>query len=177
MTRYAPQNKRFALNERSLRDLALGYAGRYASSREKLARYLRRKLRERGWEGQESADIDAITADFVRLGYVDDKGYALMKGAAATRRGLGERRIRAALSADGIGESDQTAALDQAAGNVWEAAEILARKKKIGPYAMELADRTLREKHIAVFLRAGHDIATARVWAEAQPGEFPERSE
>ena len=57
------------LNRVKLRDLALHYVGRYATSRAKLAAYLTRKIRERGWEeGESEADIDGMIEDFNRLG-------------------------------------------------------------------------------------------------------------
>ncbi|MGD9812024.1 MAG: RecX family transcriptional regulator [Sphingobium sp.] len=177
MARTGIRNKRPALDERGLRDLALGYAGRYATSREKLIRYLDRKLRERGWEGKGVADPAALATEFARLGYVDDAAYARMKGEAMERRGLGAARIRVALTADGIAGEDRDAALDKARRDGWQAAEILAKRKRIGPFAAESADPRLREKHLAIFLRAGHDMATARAWASAAPGEFPERSD
>ena len=51
-----------------LRDLAIHYVGRYATSRKKLSDYLLRKLRERGWESENAADVEGLIADFVRLG-------------------------------------------------------------------------------------------------------------
>jgi len=180
MARYNPQNKRSGLNQQSLRDLALTYVGRFATTRVRLIRYLERKLRERGWEGEDAPDVEALTESFVELGYIDDSAYARMKGASMERRGLGARRIMATLQADGVAEGDRTEAQAQARDGRWETAEILARKKRIGPYALNDAachDPKLREKQIAAFIRAGHDFATARAWVECAPDEFPERSE
>tara|TARA_R110000782_G_scaffold78276_8_gene155518 strand:- start:177594 stop:178139 length:546 start_codon:yes stop_codon:yes gene_type:complete len=181
MARYDPQNKRPAFTGESLRELALGYVGRFATTRARLVRYLERKLRERGWEGESAPDIEVLADRFAELGYVDDGAYARMKGAAMERRGLGARRIGAALRADGIDGEDRAAAEEQARAGRWEAAEILARRKRIGPYGVKPEDRALwgrlREKQIAAFLRAGHDLATARAWVEAGPGEMPERGE
>ncbi len=174
MARYGTRNKQSALDSQGLRDLALAYVGRYATSREKLCRYLGRKLRERGWEGEGEPEIEALASRFVELGYIDDGAYARMKGAGMERRGLGARRIGATLRADGIGERDSAEALDHARSGAWDAAAILARKRRIGPYAAELADAPTREKQIAAFLRAGHSFATARAWVHAAPGEFPD---
>ena len=180
MARYRSRNKPVALDEERLRELALAYVGRFATTRARLVRYLERKLRERGWEGENSADLDALAARFAELGYVDDQGYARMKGAAMERRGLGVRRIAQTLQADGVAEADRAEAEQLAKNGEWDAADILARKKRIGPYAREDGERDdprLREKQIAAFLRAGHDFAVARAWVDAAPGEFPERSE
>jgi len=180
MARYRPRNKPVALDEERLRELALAYVGRFATTRARLIRYLERKLRERGWDGENSADLDALAERFAELGYIDDAGYARMKGAAMERRGLGVRRIMQALHADGVAETDRSEAERQAKHGKWDAADILARKKRIGPYAREddgRDDPKQREKQIAAFLRAGHDFAVARAWVDAAPGEFPERSE
>jgi regulatory protein len=169
MARSSPRNKR--------RELALAYVGRFATTRARLAAYLTRKVKERGWGGDIPPDAAALAQNFADLHYVDDAGYALMKGAAMVRRGLGPRRIRAGLQADGVVEADRADAEEQARDAQWAAAAALARRKRIGPYALAPADAPLREKQIATFLRAGHDFATARRWVEAAPGEPPERAE
>lgn len=177
MARYGKEKKRPALDEQALRDLALTYVGRFATSRAKLARYLERKLFERGWNGEKSADIEGLVARISELGYVDDAGFARMKAAAMERRGLGARRIGAALRADGIGEEDRADAERRSRSGEWEAADIFARRRRIGPYADAAPDRDRRERQLAAFLRAGHRMDVARCWVDAAPGEFPERSE
>ncbi|MCW2412376.1 regulatory protein [Sphingobium sp. B8D3D] len=164
------------LVEASLEALALHYVGRFATSRGRLAAYLARKLRERGWAGDSPPPTERITQKLVDLGYVDDRAYAEMKSGAMQRRGLGQRRIAQTLRHDGIDETTSEQAAPDAAAQ-WDAAERLARRKRIGPFAVEPADRPLREKQIATFLRAGHSMQTARNWIESAPGELPERPE
>lgn len=156
-----------------LRDLALHYVGRYATSRAKLLVYLRRKLRERGWAGERSADPDGLADRFVALGYIDDAAYAAMKGAALTRRGYGARRVDDSLRAAGIADPDRAGAAEQARGDSWAAADRFARRKRIGPYAAQPPDPRQRERMIAAFLRAGHAMDVARTWVDARPGEPP----
>ena len=48
-----PRKPRPPLNAAKLEELALGYVGRFATSRAKLLSYLKRKLRERGWDGDQ----------------------------------------------------------------------------------------------------------------------------
>lgn len=177
MARYGVQNKRPALDEAALRELALAYVSRFATSGARLVRYLDRKIRERGWAGEAEADPQALAARFAELGYLDDASYARMKGASMQRRGLGAARIRGALAADGVAEGDREPALDEAREGRWEAADVLARRRRIGPYAAEKADPARREKQLALFLRAGHDMGTARAWVHSDPGDFPERSD
>lgn len=177
MTRTSPAKSRPPLDEERLRELALRYVGRFATTRARLLSYLTRKIRERGWSGDDPADPDALADRLVELRYVDDAGYAVMKGAAMARRGLGPRRIRAGLQADGVDEPDRAEAEEQASSAQWDAAHALARRKRIGPYATAAIDPAVRQRHMAAFLRAGHDFATARRWVEAQPGEIPEATE
>lgn len=161
------------LDDDMLRELALRYVGRFATSRANLLAYLHRKLKERGWGGEQPAAPDALVQRFAELGYVDDSSFALMKGAALSRRGYGARRIAETLRAAGIEEQDRADADDQARSDRWSAADRFARRKRIGPYAMQPPDPKQREKMVAAFLRAGHDYALARRWVDAAPGEFP----
>lgn len=172
-----PRKPRPPLTADALRELALHYVGRYATSRGKLRAYLDRKLRERSWEGEQAPDIEALVARMAELGYVDDAAFAAMKSAAMIRRGYGERRIGEALRGAGIAEGDRSAADAQTRDARWDAAERFARRKRIGPYATRPPDPALRQKWVAAFLRAGHDFAMARRWTEAPPGEAPETEE
>lgn len=162
------------LDAETLNNLALHYVGRFATSRAKLITYLNRKLRERGWDGEEPAPVEQVADRLVELRYVDDEAYATMKSGAMQRRGLGRRRITQTLRHDGISEDLSTTAAPDALER-WEAADRLAKRKRIGPYAAELPDRPTREKQLATFLRAGHDLDLARQWVNAAPGEMPDQ--
>lgn len=162
------------LDEEALRELALRYVGRFATSRAKLLAYLGRKVKERGWGGEDPADPQALVARLTELSYVDDASYAVMKSASLARRGYGARRVAETLRADGIAEADREEADRQTQNEAWTAADRFARRKRIGPYAQERPDPKQREKWIATFLRAGHSYATARRWTDAAPGEMPE---
>ncbi len=172
-----PKKPLSPLDHDRLRTLALHYAGRYATTRAKLATYLARKLRERGWDDETPPDVDSVVARFAELGYVDDPGFATMKGAALTRRGYGLRRVSDQLRAAGIEEADQRIALSDAAAERWASADAFARRKRLGPYAHAPIAFEARNKAVAAFLRAGHDYATARRWIDAAPGEMPDREE
>ncbi len=176
--RHPPARKpRPPLDQEALTERALAYAGRYATSRAKLAAYLSRKLRERGWSGEGEPPIDRIVADMAALGYVDDRAFATARGAALGRRGYGVRRIDQALRAAGVDEEDGAEARGEAENHAWEAALRFAERRRIGPFANAESDRAGREKAIAAMLRAGHPIAIARRLASARPGEIPEADE
>lgn len=156
------------LDREALGRLALHYVGRYATTRAKLADYLRRKVQERGWDGQEPADVDAVVARCSDLGYVDDSAFAAMRAGALGRRGYGPRRIGAALHAAGIDRDVAATAIPDAAASA-AAAAAYAKRKKIGPFGDGLADPALRRKQFAAMLRAGHSFELARHYADAGP--------
>ena len=171
------------LDARRLNDLALHYVARFATSAAKLETYLKRKLRERGWDGEDDPALAELTARFVAAGYIDDTAYARAKSGALLRRGFGARRIGQVLSAAGIAEETRTEvrASDTAQRR---AALDLARKRRFGPFGPGELDRAARDKQIAVMLRAGHpfdsvralfaasDVEAAEAWAgENDPGD------
>lgn len=149
------------LDRERLNELALAYLARFATSAAKLEAYLRRKLRERGWDGEGEPPVAALVERCVAAGYVDDAAYARSKAGSLRRRGYGTRRIDQSLGAAGIAaelreEVRATLAEERAA------ALALARKRRLGPFGPAPADRQAIEKQVAVFLRAGHRLDIAR---------------
>ena len=150
------------LDERRIKDLALHYVGKYATTQHKLKTYLARKLRERGWEGERPADIEALAARFVELGYIDDATFAAQKAASLTARGYGRRRVDEALYVAGISDDDGAEAKRAADAAQVESAIKMAKKRRFGPFAREPADPDKRRKQLQAMLRAGHDFSIAR---------------
>ena len=54
------RRERPPLDEEAIEQAALGYAGRYATTRARLAAYLRRKLAERGWGGGGEPPVERL---------------------------------------------------------------------------------------------------------------------
>ena len=155
------------LTEAKLRDLALHYAARFASTGARLEAYLVRKIRERGMAEDADGrvvqpDIPALVARLVELGYVDDDAYARMRARDLGARGYGARRVDESLRHAGVGEGLRAAhAPGEAASR--RAAALMARKRRLGPYAASppgegdpLGQRKAHEKAVAAMLRAGH---------------------
>lgn len=162
------------LDGAALEQLALAYVGRFATSEARLARYLGRKLFERGWAGADlSSDaVAAAVAKCARLGFVDDDAFARQRGGALGRRGLGERRLRAQLSVDGIAAEVAAPVLDTARDDRLTTALAFARRRRLGPYGSGMpSDPKTRDRVIAAFLRAGHDAATVRRILAVAPGD------
>ncbi|WP_234030234.1 regulatory protein RecX [Erythrobacter mangrovi] len=149
-----------------IEELALAYVARFATSAGKLEAYLRRKLRERGWDDESDPDIEALIARFVEKSYVDDAIYGRAKAQGLLARGYGARRVDQALKAADIGEGLR-AELGPDESERREAALAFARRRRFGPFdAAEPRDvdahHKLREKRLAAMLRAGHDFDAAR---------------
>ena len=151
-----------------LEELALAYVARFATTGAKLRSYLQRKVRERGWEGEEEGaapDLDALVSRFADKGYVDDAVYARARSGDLLRRGYGARRVSQQLMQAGVGEElrEEVAPGEQARR---EAVCALARKRRFGPFDMATADgdeaHKRREKQLAAMVRAGHDFEAAR---------------
>ncbi|NUS99380.1 MAG: RecX family transcriptional regulator [Sphingomonas sp.] len=158
------------LNEARLHELALFYVGKFATTRAKLAAYLNRKVRERGWEGDAPLDIEGLVERLAGSGLVDDALYALSKSRSLTERGYGASRVRQSLRAAGVGEEDGEAARELAAGEAASAALRFARRRRLGPFADLAVDRAGREKALAAMVRAGHGFEIARAIIDAEPG-------
>lgn len=174
------------LNETMLRDLALHYAARFATTAARLESYLIRKIRERGLaddgDGRtQEIDVPALVARLVELGYVDDDAFARGRARDLGARGYGARRVEETLRHAGVGEGLRR---DHAPGEAASrrAAALMARKKRLGPYGMgaeeisdPLARRKLHEKAVAAMLRTGHQYDHVRfVLGAATPEDVEE---
>ncbi len=158
------------LDAAALERLALRYVERFATTRARLAAYLARKIRERGWDGA-AADLETLVEKLAELGYIDDRAFGEARAAAMGRRGLGKRRVTGALHHDGIDEADSAAIVPAVEARAVETALAFARRKRIGPFAADQAERAVREKQIAAMIRAGHDFALARRIVGMAPDE------
>ncbi|WP_428331931.1 regulatory protein RecX [Novosphingobium sp.] len=164
------------LDARQIDEMALGYVARFATSAGRLTDYLKRKIRERGWDGEAPADLAGVVERLVTLGYIDDAGFAQARGAGLMRRGFGARRITETLARDGIAAP----LIAQAGGSELErrtAALEFARRKRLGPFGRGSADGgdsrldpATRTRQVAAMMRAGHPLASARAMVEAGSG-------
>ena len=162
------------LDQEGLERLGLAYAGRYATTRAKLAAYLARKVRERGWAGSGEPAVGTMVERFAEFGYVDDAAFASARTASLLRRGYGERRVAQALHGAGIAEEDAGPAKQQAEQEALEAALRFARKRRLGPFAETAPDRAGRHKAAAAMIRAGHRMELVWKVLGCSPGDLPD---
>lgn len=168
--------------------MALAYVARFATSAGRLRSYLRRKLRERGWEASAAegsqgdaqcamadgvSQMDALVERFVAMKYVDDESFARGRAGGLLRRGFGQRRINEALGAAGI-DSDLRASVMPGEAAQRRAALALASKRRFGPFGDGATDPARRQKQLAAMLRAGHSMSAARAMVGAATVEDAE---
>ena len=165
------RRERPPLNQKKLEELALRYVERFATTRAKLSDYLRRKLRERGWEGEREPNPAAIADRFAAQGYVDDAAYALNKARSLSGRGYGKRRLDEKLWAAGVGDADGEEARIHADEEAVDSALRFAERRRLGPFALEpYRDSKQREKALSAMVRAGHGFGLSLAIIALPPG-------
>jgi regulatory protein len=146
------------LDQAALSNLALHYVGRYATSQARLAAYLRRKIRERGWEGDPGPDVEAVVARLAELHYVDDAEFARVRAAGLRRRGLGPARIKASLTAAGISREIAAPCAEMTQDEMLAAARAFAARRRFAPSS----DPREQRRQFSAMVRAGYTFDIAR---------------
>ncbi len=164
------------MTKRRMENIAKFHIERFATTAAHLKRVLlRRAERARrahgGDAGEFAAWADEIVARMVRNGSVDDARYAQGRATALRRLGKSPGKIRAALTAKGVGRELIAAALASTAVTAdgddaaLEAALAYARRRRLGPFRTQEGDAAARRKQtskdLAALARAGfpYDIA------------------
>jgi regulatory protein len=157
------------LDPARLQEVAVAYVGRFATTRAKLATYLRRKINEKGWDAPRPPEIEPLVERLAALGYIDDAAFALSKARSLGQRGYGERRVNQALRQAGVGEADGAPAKDMASESKVAAAVRYAQRRRLGPFASEAPDPKRRDRALSAMLRAGHGFDLARALVDLAP--------
>ncbi len=163
-----------------LRNAALYYLERYASSSAHLRRLLLAKVARsaRAYDTDPEMDaekgavaVEALIVELLGAGLHDDARYAGERARILHRRGASARAIRAGLRAKGIEADDIERALaglgEEAAEPELAAALAYARKRRLGPYRDPAAragldEKGRREKDLAALGRKGFGYDMAR---------------
>lgn len=159
---------RSPLDAAMLGEMAAGYAARYATTQQKLARYLVAKIRARGWADDGEPPVAALVARLVAAGAVDDRAWGEAKTGSLSRRGYGAGRVRGALAAGGL-DADMRSEL---AGEVdaQAAAEAYARRRRLGRFAADARTPDQARRDMGTMQRAGHGWAVARAALAVEVG-------
>jgi regulatory protein len=158
-----------------LRNSALYYLERYASSSGHLRRLLLAKVARsaRAYDSDPEMDaeagaaaVEALIAELLGAGLLDDARYAGERARILHRRGASARAIRAGLLAKEIEADDIDRALaglrEEAAEPELAAALTYARRRRLGPYRAAGAREGRREKDLAALGRKGFGYDLAR---------------
>ena len=164
----------------SLREAALHYLARYATTEAGLRRVLLRRIdRWARLSGQGDNDavlgaartaVPGIVSRMVALGLLDDAAYASTRARGLALNGRSRRAITGRLVAKGIAPDQARAALPEEEGSELVSALILARKRKIGPFRRGEENPS---RELGVMARAGF----SRSLALEALGMEPERAE
>lgn len=167
-----------AVGAETVEAAALDYLGRYASSSANLRRVLMRRVARWADRGRVDATLAArwvedILVRYHATGLLDDRAYAGRQAVSLGRRGVSAAGIRFRLRQKGVDEAFIRAALaarrDEGGGEL-EAACVLARRRRLGPYRPQAARAEFRDRDRAVLARAGFALDIARrVLAAASP--------
>ncbi|GBR46654.1 recombinase A [Acetobacter pomorum DSM 11825] len=184
-----------------MREAALAHLARFGTTRHGLEQVLLRRIAR--WEkqalkaGVEAEDVAAaaqalrplvaeIAEEMVRLGAVDDASFATSRARRLVRSGRSGRAVQAHLAARGVEADLRDAALRDAvegfspAQRELCAALVLARKRRLGPFATPYVaddeadtEQALARRHkaLGVLARAGYARDVAEQVLDMPPTE------
>ena len=152
----------------SLHASALSYLARFAATEAGLRAVLERRIDR--WMRATTEDRDglaaraaslkqearAIAARMVASGLINDAEYAQFRAAGLLRSGRSRQAITARLAAKGVSADLTRAALPDDPDAELDAALVLARKRRIGPFRRgEVPDVAGKRREMAMLARAG----------------------
>lgn len=166
----------------SLRNAALRYLDRFATSRENLRQVLMRRVQTSNYHHetplQDGIDwIDELLNKLTDSKLINDRTYAEMRAGALHRKGTSVKIIRMKLLEKGLSNNDITHALDaleketQSDNLERDAAIALAKRRRLGPWRLPSRREEFKEKDLAAMARAGFSYDLAREIIEAETAE------
>lgn len=177
----------------SLHDAALRHLARYATTQAGLMRVLARRIDR--WARATQADPEAIAplialaqaevAALAASGLVDDAAFAASRARTLIRAGRSRRAVVAHLAQRGVEAGTLAATIPDDADAELAAALLMARKRRVGPFAPPGAapdtdapgdmDAPARRKALGMLARAGFSQDTARRALAMDRAEAEER--
>ena len=173
------RRRRLPGTEDELADLALRYLERFPTTAKRLGDFLRGKIQDAVAEG--ACDpvvarpwVDAVVARMIRARVLDDGQWAASRARVLHRRGRPRQVIARDLGSHGLASGVVAEALalleeEEPEGDL-AAAQALARRRRLGPWAPPEERRAKRERHLAALARAGFSFDLARRVIDAASG-------
>ena len=165
-----------AWDKARLRRAALAYLARYAAPSAHVRRILQRRLERAAARGAEiragDEDIDAVVADLVSMGLLDDRAWAEAQARTLRRRGASARAVAVRLSSRGAPREEiERLIAGEGDGAELQAARALARRRRLGPWRGPAERAARRDRDMAAMARAGFGLSLARqvIDADAPP--------
>ncbi|MFC4270343.1 hypothetical protein GQF03_01160 [Sneathiella chungangensis] len=160
-----------------LRDQALRYLNRFPATSHKMAQHLLRKAEPHAEHfdiARETlkSDVDAVVAELVKVGFINDAEFAASKARLMARQGRSVAQIGLKLQEMEFSDSDQVQALDALGedrqGLDRRAAARFVKRRRFGPYKPEKTRSERRNRELASLARQGFsfDVATLVIDAE-----------
>ena len=151
------------VNLKRLKNKAVHYLGRYASTERKLVQVLI-KFVKRKWPEISIDDVKEEIKETVEwcreYGFVNDADYALMKVKSGRAKGHSAKQIKQKLSYAGISSEEVLIAFRETkdtGDTEFQAALTAAQKKQIGPFArVPIIKPEERKRQMARLARAGY---------------------
>jgi len=151
------------ITKQRLKNIALYYVKRFETSTSNLRQVLLKRVSNYAhyypeWDKKEALLwVDEVVKDFVARGYIDDNRYAEMKIKNYITAGKSVRYIKTRLKQKGINESIVDENIGRIEYSQFDAALLLAKKKRIGPFRDKSIRKDFWQKDFGVLIRAGFD--------------------
>ena len=165
------------VTEKRLNNVALHYVSRYSATTDSLRKVLMRRIeasaRAHGTDPKVGAIwIETLIIRFQALGYLNDRAYAANRARSLLARGNSTRAVAMKLREKGISVEDIEVAFEAAREDMSDlnlaAAAALARRRRLGPYRLDVAREDHRDRDLAALARAGFSYDVARRIIEAK---------
>jgi regulatory protein len=167
-----PKNKKAPrkITESSLRNIAIYYLQRFASSKENLKLVLKRRVmnsaRYHDIDIKETSFwIEALVKQLAKSGMVDDQVYAEGKMRALFRHGVSPKKIAQRLTQKGVNSGLVQQVMNKLHTETpnpnLSAAKKLVKRRRLGPYRQPDKREERKDKDLATVARAGFDFQTA----------------
>lgn len=161
-----------------LRNIALYYLKRYDTTKAALRQVLMKRVNEYAYYNPECDKSEAVSwiediiSDFERYGYLDDRRFAENRCRDYIAAGKAKRYIVGKLKEKGVSDDVIERCFAEQEYNAFDAALKLAKKKKIAAFRKEERERReMRQKDMAVLVRAGFDYDTVTAVVDYEPAE------